>query len=173
MCIRDSGNTVQEIHEPETFTTTEEVDGIFKYLLVLIKDSDKQNSTSKNLGVTKSITINKGENVISHEFLSNQEKICKVIHLIENPSDPFKNLSNLMYARKKYLNKNFDNIIYTYPTLISRILYKLKIVGYANLRQQKKKKNTEASQDLMITSNFKNLSIIIDELYQYLSLIHI
>lgn len=163
----EDGNTVQEIHEPETFTTTEEVDGIFKYLLVLIKDSDKQNSTSKNLGVTKSITINKGENVISHEFLSNQEKICKVIHLIENPSDPFKNLSNLMYARKKYLNKNFDNIIYTYPTLISRILYKLKIVGYANLRQQKKKKNTEASQDLMITSNFKNLSIIIDELYQY------
>ncbi|KAK6457986.1 vacuolar protein sorting-associated protein 35 [Scheffersomyces xylosifermentans] len=167
--LEENGATNQGEFEPEHFSTTDEVDGIFKYLLVLIKDSDKQLNTSKNLGITKTITLNKGETVISQEFLSNQEKVCKIIHLIENPQDPFKNLANLMYVRRKYLNKNFDNIIYTYPTLISRILYKLKIVGYALLRQQRKnkKQSVENNQDLLITSNFKNLSIIVDELYQY------
>ena len=70
-----------------------------------------------------------------------------------------------MYVRKKYLNKNFENIIYTYPTLISKILFKLKLAGYVNLHQRKKSRSDTV--DLQITSNFKNLSVIIDELYQY------
>lgn len=150
--------------EPENLTTIEEIDGIFQYLLVLIKDSDKELNTAKNLGVQKSIKVNNG--YITQDFLDIQEKLCKIIHLIEIPNDPLKNLNNLMYVRRKYLNKNFDNIIYTYPTLISKILYKLKIVGYVNLKSAEKSKGN-SNQELLITSNFKNLSVIIDELYRY------
>ena len=82
---------------------------------------------------------------------------------MENPEDPVKTIANLLYIRKTYLNKNLENIIYTYPSLISRILFKLKIIGYVNLQQ---KKNDESSE-LQSTSNFKNLSVIINELYQY------
>ncbi|KAK6198178.1 vacuolar protein sorting-associated protein 35 [Scheffersomyces amazonensis] len=159
-----------EEFEFEYLTTTDEIDGIFKYLLVLIKDSQSQQlNTSKNLGITKTIKLNNGENgIITQEFLDVQEKFCKVIHLIETPLDPFKNLSNLMYVRRKYLNKNSTNIIYTYPTLINKILYKLKLIGYMNLKQKKKNPSIDYSnQDLLITTNFKNLSIIIDELYQH------
>lgn len=144
----------------EHYTTIDEIDGIFKYLLVLITDSESQLNTSKNLGVTATIKVDDGEKFITEDFLQVQEKICKIIHLIENP-DVFKNLSNLMYIRKKYLNKNFENIIYTYPTLISRILIKLRVAGYINL------KKNQGKDDFLITSNFKNLSVIIDELYKY------
>ncbi|KAK6465297.1 vacuolar protein sorting-associated protein 35 [Scheffersomyces coipomensis] len=156
--------------EYEYLTTTDEIDGIFKYLLVLIKDSQQQQlNTAKNLGIIKTIKVNNGDNgLITQEFLDIQEKFCKIIHLIENPVDPFKNLSNLMYARRKYLNKNSQNIIYTYPTLINKILYKLKIIGYMSLKLKKRNPKVDYSnQDLLITTNFKNVSIIIDELYQH------
>lgn len=152
--------------EIEYYSNIEEIDGVFKYLLVLIKESDNHLNTSKNLGITKAIKIEDGEKFITEEFLSIQEQICKIIHLIEHP-DIFKNLSNLMYIRKKYLNKNFDNIIYTYPTLISKILNKLRIAGYFNLRKKSSKDSDNGQDDLLITSNFKNLSVIIDELYQH------
>lgn len=150
--------------EQENFTSIEQIDGIFQYLLVLIKDSDKDLNTAKNLGVQKAFKVNNG--YITQEFLTVQEKLCKIIQLIENPNDPYKNLNNLMYVRRKYLNKNLDNIVYTYPTLISKILYKLKLVGYVYLKSKKKSKGV-SNQDLLITSNFKNLSVIIDELYRY------
>lgn len=151
----------------EYYSTVEEIDGIFKYLLVLIKDSETQLNTSKNLGITSTIKIDDGEKYITEDFLQVQEKICKIIHLIENP-DVFKNLSNLMYIRKKYLNKNFENIIYTYPTVISRILNKLRVARYINMKKKALKKEADQGQeDLLITSNFKNLSVIIDELYQH------
>lgn len=145
----------------EFYADLDEIDGVFKYLLVLIKDSDTQDSTYKNLGLTATIKV--GEKVLSAEFLQNQEKLCKILHLLEHP-DPFKSLSNLMYVRKKYLNKNPENIVYTYPTLILKILHKLRIAGYVNL---KRKYTADSQEDLLITSNFKNLSVIIDELYQH------
>jgi len=157
-------NKLLDQDELEYFTTVEEIDGIFQYLTVLIKHSDKHINTAKDLGVQKTIKVDDG--YITQEFLDVQEKLCKIIHLVETPNDPFKNLSNLMYIRRKYLNKNFENIVYTYPTLISKILNKLRIVGYVNLKN-KKRSTTVSNQDLLITTNFKNLSIIIDELYRY------
>ncbi|RCK54622.1 Vacuolar protein sorting-associated protein 35 [Candida viswanathii] len=152
-------------NQEELLSDVEQIDGIFKYLLVLIKESPSKLDTAKNLGVTKTIKINNGELLVTPEFLEVQEKICKVVQLVESPGDPAKNISNLMHVRKTYLNKNFENIVFTYPTLISKILFKLKIIGYVDLQQQKKK-NDETSE-LQLTSQFKNLSVVINELYQY------
>lgn len=146
----------------DTYSTVDEIDMIFKYLLILIKDTDSQKNTAKDLGVTKAIKIDGGEKSISHEFLRVQENLGKVVHLIEN-NDYFKNISNLMYIRKKYLSRNPDNILYTYPALISKILNQLRIIGLVNLRKSK----ADSNKDLLITTNFKNLSVIIDELYQH------
>lgn len=143
----------------EMFSTTEDIDKVFKYLAVLIKDSNKNMDTAKNLGITKSIQVN-GDGYITQEFLNIQENICKLIHLITN-KNPFVNLTNLMYVRKKYLNKSLENIIYTYPTLISKILNNIRIAGYLNL------KTKSTNRDLLLTTHFKNLSVIIDELYQH------
>lgn len=152
--------TNEESGQYDTYTTVEEIDIVFKYLLILIKDSDTHLNTSKNLGITKSIKVHGGEKVITNEFLNTQEKLCKVIHFIEN-ENLFKNISNLMYVRKKYLNKFPENIIYTYPTLISKILNQLRIASIIN----SKKRAKDNSFDSLITNNFKNLSVIIDELY--------
>ena len=153
-----------EIHEDfKYFHEIEEIDGIFKYFLILIHDSNQNLNTAKNLGVTKTIKINDG--LVTQEFLDNQEKLGKFIHLVENRTDPFKNISNLMYIRKMYLNKCMENIIYTYPTLISRILIKLRLIGYY-INEMKKRKKDISNQELLITTYFKNLSIIIEELYQ-------
>lgn len=152
--------------EKEYYHSIEDIDDTFKYLLVLIKDSNSQLSTSKSLGVTKTIKVENGEKHITEEFLQVQEKICKVLHLVEHP-DEFKNLANLLYVKKKYLNKNPDNIIYTYPTLVSKMTNKLRIAGYKNLKLKQKEPEMADQADLMITSNFKNLSVVIDELYQH------
>lgn len=145
----------------ETYQTTEDIDDVFKYLLVLIKDSDSQLSTSKDLGVTKTIKIENNEKHITQDFLSVQEKISKVIHLIDHP-DLFKKLSNLFYIKKKYLSKSPANTIYTYPTLITKMTATLRLAGYQVVR----KRSPDGDQtDLMITSNFKNISVVIDELY--------
>ncbi|EGW33353.1 uncharacterized protein SPAPADRAFT_136278 [Spathaspora passalidarum NRRL Y-27907] len=162
LSVENEGN----IREPEYLSNTPEIDGIFKYLLVLIKDKPVKVNTATDLGVMKTIKINNGEKQITPEFIETQEKICKIIHLVEIPDDPLKTISQLMYIRKKYLNKEVGNLIFTYPTLISRILFKLKLVGYVNLEQKKRGQNDD-SLDLLITSNFKNLSVIIDELYQH------
>ncbi|SGZ58028.1 CIC11C00000000615 [Sungouiella intermedia] len=158
--LLESSNTEYD-GEKETYETTEDIDVVFKYMLVLINDSDSQLSTSKDLGLTKSIKIENNEKFVSEDFLSVQEKISKVIHLIEHP-DLFKNLSNLFYVKKKYLSKCPANTIYTYPTLITKMTAKLRIAGYQVVR----KKSRDGDQtDLMITSNFKNISVVIDELY--------
>lgn len=163
LAIIDKILSLASENQKDILMDVEEIDGIFRYLMVLIKESPSKLDTAKNLGVTKTIKVNNGELLVTPEFLEVQEKICKVFQLVENPEDPVKTIANLMYIRKTYLNKNLENIIYTYPSLISRILFKLKIIGYVNLQQ---KKNDEASE-LQSTSNFKNLSVIINELYQY------
>ena len=163
LAIIDKILSLASENQKDILMDVEEIDGIFRYLMVLIKESPSKLDTAKNLGVTKTIKVNNGELLVTPEFLEVQEKICKVFQLVENPEDPVKTIANLMYIRKTYLNKNLENIIYTYPSLISRILFKLKIIGYVNLQQ---KKNDESSE-LQSTSNFKNLSVIINELYQY------
>lgn len=163
LAIIDKILSLASENQKDILMDVEEIDGIFRYLMVLIKESPSKLDTAKNLGVTKTIKVNNGELLVTPEFLEVQEKICKVFQLVENPEDPVKTIANLLYIRKTYLNKNLENIIYTYPSLISRILFKLKIIGYVNLQQ---KKNDEASE-LQSTSNFKNLSVIINELYQY------
>lgn len=147
--------------EKETYETTEDIDVVFKYLLALIKDTDSNLNTSKDLGVTKTIKIDNNERHITEDFLVVQEKISKVLHLIEH-KDLFKNLSNLFYVKKKYLSKCPANTIYTYPTLITIMTAKLRLAGYQVVR---KKSDDSDQTDLQITSNFKNISVVIDELY--------
>lgn len=163
LAIIDKILSLASENQKDILMDVEEIDGIFRYLMVLIKESPSKLDTAKNLGVTKTIKVNNGELLVTPEFLEVQEKICKVFQLVENPEDPVKTIANLLYIRKTYLNKNLENIIYTYPSLISRILFKLKIIGYVNLQQKKNDKSSE----LQSTSNFKNLSVIINELYQY------
>lgn len=147
--------------EKETYETTEDIDDVFKYLLVLINDSDGQLNTSRDLGVTKTIKMENNEKHVTQDFLSTQEKISKAVHLIEHP-DLFKNLSNLFYIKKKYLNKSPANTIFTYPTLITKMTATLRLAGYQAVR---KKSGDGDHKDLLITSHFKNIAVVIDELY--------
>lgn len=158
--VLEMGNDDQEV---EYYSSTEDIDVLFKYLLVLIQGSGSKLNSGKDLGVVQSLKLNDGEVVVSQEFLTTQENIAKAIHLVHN-DDVFNNIANLFYLRKKYLNKNHENIIYTYPALISKILDQLRLAGLAWLRHSRREPNNE---DLLITSNFKNLSVIIDELYQH------
>lgn len=147
----------------EEMSTTEDIDDVFKYLSVLIIESEPHLSTSKDLGVTKAIAV--GENrKVSEDFLGIQETICKVFHLIAC-KDKFQNLSLLFYVRKKYLNKSPENIVYTYPTLITCLTNLIRHAGYSAARR--KKVDASDQNDLMITSNFKNTSVVLDELYKY------
>lgn len=147
----------------EKLCTTDDIDDVFKYLLVLIVESESKLSTSKDLGVTKSISIGLGK-VVSNRFLLTQETISKILHLISG-GDNFQSLSLLFYVRKKYLNKSPENIVFTYPALVTCLTNLIRHAGYDAAR----KKVVDASDqaDLMITSNFKNTSVVIDELYKY------
>lgn len=148
--------------EREYLTTPDEIDDIYKYLMVLIMDSDSRLSTSKDLGVLKAIEIEGGEKHITEAFLEMQEKVSKTLHLVEHP-DYFKTLNNLLFVKKKYLSKNPGNVVFLYPTLILRMTNILRIAGYKKIRM-----SAESSDqvELMITSNFKTISVVIDELYQ-------
>lgn len=138
--------------------TPGDIDVIYKYLQVLVTESGAQPSTSKDLGVTLSIKV--GEDVVvSQAFLDIQEKLCKILHYVDG-SDHMKAVANLLYLRKKYLNKNLENIVYTYPTLVQRLLMKLRL-GLAQ------KYDDKVNQELVLTSNFKNVAMVIDELYQH------
>lgn len=146
----------------ESLSSTEDIDDAFKYFTVLIGLSDEP-STSKDLGVVKTIALSSTKKV-SEQFLQAQETICKVLHLIEC-EDKFQNLSLLFYVKKKYLNKALENIIHTYPTLVTRLTRLIRQAGYSACRR----KNVGPSDqtDLMISSNFKNTSVVIDELYKH------
>lgn len=148
----------------EVYQSTEDIDDIFKYILVLIQETDGTLSTAKDLGITASIRVGNDDKYVSEQFLQTQEKICKMLHLIETP-DCFKNLSMLFHVRKKYLNKNRANIIYLYPTLITKMTNKLRIAGFKQLKAGRG--DSRDQTDLHITSNFKNISVVIEELYQY------
>ncbi|CAH2354692.1 vacuolar protein sorting-associated protein 35 [[Candida] railenensis] len=170
----------------ETFSDHGEIDGIFRYLLVLIKDTAADQhkwNTAKNLGITQSFQIENGSKIITKDFLKIQENISKILHLLTDRQDPFKSLSNLMYVRKKYLNKSGENMIYTYPSLINQILNQLKIAGYRRKYLIKKKKESQKdegkeeiesddSELLLLTTNFKNLSVTIGEFYQIHQQLH-
>lgn len=165
----------EENKEKEYYTTVNEIDGIFKYILVLIKQTPANFDTAQDLGITKTVKINNGEKLVTLDFLEIQEKINKLVQLIDNPQDPKLVIANLFHLRKKYLNKNFESLIFTYPTLIDRILFKLKLVGYVHLQRQRQtksqKKNVTTGENgdevnRFLVSSFKSLSVIIDEMYQ-------
>lgn len=141
-----------------TYQSSDEIDAIFKYLQVLVVETGSEVNTAKDLGVTLSIKVG-DDSMVSQAFLDVQEKLCKIIHFVDG-SDHLKAVSNLLYLRKKYLNKNLKNIVYTYPTLVQRILMKLRL-GLA------KKNDDDENKELVLTSNFKNVAMVIDELYQH------
>lgn len=140
------------------FVDTADIDTIFRYLNVLISDSDTQITTSKNLGIVQSFKFT-ADKTVSSNFLQFQCDLSKALHLLQG-KDPSKNISNLLYVRKHYLSKCQANIIHTYPTLISLLLSQVRLVGLASLR----KGSTDRSFLLTI---FKSISIAIDELYRY------
>lgn len=148
----------------EQLSSTEDIDDVFKYLSILIVETDSKSTTSKDLGVQKTVLINNNETRVSEAFLHTQETICKVLHLI-NHSDHFQCLTLLFYVRKKYLNASFENIVFTYPTLVTRMTNCIRHAGY--LASRRKKVEASDQTDLMVTSNFKNTSVVIDELYKY------
>ncbi|KAM9940097.1 hypothetical protein OXX80_000419 [Metschnikowia pulcherrima] len=148
---------------PQVLTTTEDIDSVFKYLQVLIQDSGTELSTSKDLGVETTIRVDDGASLVTEGFLHAQETVCKMLHLIGH-DDESKALSNLLYVKKRYLCKTPRNIVYTYPTLVTKMSNILRVAGYKSLA----KKRTAADQsDLMLSSTFKNISVVIDELYQH------
>lgn len=155
---------VNEENPIEYYETTDDIDDVFKYILVLVEESDGSLTTVKDLGITASIQVGNGDKHVSENFLQIQEKICKLLHLIETPNY-FQNLSILFYVKKKYLNKNKANIIYLYPSLITKMTNKLRIAGHKQLWKEKKESSDQT--DLLITSNFKNISVVIEELYQH------
>ncbi|CAK9435404.1 uncharacterized protein LODBEIA_P01310 [Lodderomyces beijingensis] len=157
-------DNILQVHAGDYFSSINEIDEIFKFMTVLTKQSIGKLDTAKDLGVTRTFKINNGEKLITPDYLETQEKVCKLIQIVDDPSDLPKSIANLIYLRKKYLNKNFESIIYTYPTLLSKLLYKLKLLGYSKLRIRDQQ--SRAKLDRLLISNFKNLSVIIDELYQ-------
>lgn len=151
---------LQKLLEKDEISCNQDgIDTIFRFLLILIKESNDLNMLKK-IGVVKTIKIDNGDKLIKNDFLVNQENICKMLHKINLSSiDLFGKINDLSYIRKKYLNKNLSGIIYTYPTIIQLILETLKIIGVIN-----NKKNGAFTSRLI--NQFKNLSIIIDEVYQ-------
>lgn len=146
----------------EKLSSTEVIDDTFKYITVLIGLSD-QPSTSKDLGVVKTVALSTTKKV-SEQFLLAQETVSKVLHLIEC-EDKFQTLSLLFYVKKKYLNKAPENIIHTYPTLVTRLTRLIKQGGYTACRRKDVPSSDQT--DLIISSNFKNTSVVIDELYRH------
>ncbi|EGV64685.1 retromer complex subunit Vps35 [Yamadazyma tenuis] len=148
------------LDQDEIVCDVKEIDIIFKFLLILIKESNELN-VSKQMGIVKTVKIENGEKLVTNEFLINQSNICKVLGKInKNSIDLFEKISNITYVRKKFLNKNLASIVYTYPTVIQLILDILKTIGLINLTKSGKFTNKLINQ-------FKNLSIIIDELYEH------
>lgn len=146
--------------------TIEEIESVFKYLKCLIEDSDDDLNSSKDLGLTEKIKFSGSNLTFSYEYLSIHEKICKIFHLVRN-EDYLKNITNLIYINKKYLNKNSKSMIHTYPALISKALFDLKIAGMINLRKKDK------SGREIIINHIRQLTVIISELYLKHSLSHL
>lgn len=152
------------IASKEAMSSVEEIDNVFKYISPLILDSDLKLDTAKDLGVVKTIKIEDGNKLVTEEFLGIQEKVCKLVHLIDH-NEPLENLSNLLHLKKKFLSKNSDNIIYTYPTLVMRIISQLRKSGLLIKRPKSEEDKEKISR--IISNNFKALAVTIDELYQY------
>lgn len=146
--------------------TIEEIESVFKYLKVLIDDSDDDLNSSKDLGLTDKIKFSGSNLVFSYDYLNVHERICKTFHLVNN-EDYLKNITNLIYINKKYLNKNSQSLIHTYPALISKVLFDIKIAGLINLRT----KNDSARE--IIINHIRQLTVIISEFYLRHSLSHL
>lgn len=155
------------LDQPEvgTLKSNDDIDNIFSYLTILIEEQGSKVDTQKDLGIKQTMKLEGGEKLVSDDFLQRQENICKCLHLIST-EDTTEAISRLFYIKKKYLSKFPENIIYTYPTLISKITNLLRLTGYKNLRAKKTFEESTSKVDQLITYNFKNLSVVIDELYQ-------
>lgn len=149
-----------DLPEQETLSTFEEVDDVFAYLTIIIEEKDFKVDTQKDLGIKKTIKLDGGDKVVTEEFMERQEKLCRCLHLIRL-EDTLKTLSALLYVKKRYLSKCAENTIHTYPALISQITNCLRLLGYRS------KASNEKDKGSFLLNNFKNLSIIIDELYQH------
>lgn len=145
-------------------STQEEVSKIFQLLLFIIKPESHEKGKKK---LTKSLLFGangsgdgpSSNDVINIETVSQQEKLCKVIHLLYN-RDPLVNFE-LFEVAKQYLSKGGFKIKYTYPTLIQNCL---KLVRKLQLLQR-----IDLDDDdnvLKIKSIFKFISQSIQEIYQ-------
>ncbi|CCH45022.1 Vacuolar protein sorting-associated protein [Wickerhamomyces ciferrii] len=114
--------------------TLESVNGIMSLLRVIIESKDQTSSTSSNTDQE------------SLEFITEQEKLSKIIHLIGNKNPIIH--GKLLTSCKNYLSKG--NIKFTYPSIFFNTL---KLI---------RKNNLEENQN----SLFKFISRIINDLYR-------
>lgn len=142
------------------FQSTEEIDGVFQYLSVLICEQPEQ-TTSVDLGLTTTVKINDQD--IPQSFLDTQEQLCKILHLIKPPGTPIDTVSALQYTRRMWLNKLKQNIVFTYPTLVETILYHLQVFGFALKRVPQKKRSP--THIATLKNQFKQVLVILNELY--------
>lgn len=141
----------------EKLATQQDIDNVFQYVETLVSERSEP-STASSLGVTKAFKVDGGEKHVTEEFLATQETLCKLLHLVEQP-DNLKCVSSLLYVRKKYLSKSTNNIIYTYPSVITRATHKLRLAGRELLKAGK--------SEPLIATNLKNLTLAIDELHEH------
>lgn len=142
------------------FRSTEEVDGVFQFLNVLITEQPEQ-TTSADLGLTATVKVNDED--IPQSFLNTQEQLCKLLHLIAPPGTPIDTVALLQYTRRMWLNKLKQNIVYTYPTLIQCILYHLQVFGIALKRVPKEKRSP--THIATLKNQFKQVLVVLNELY--------
>lgn len=155
--------SVSETGAREYLSTNEEIDNVFKYVSVLIKKPDTSLNTSKDLGVEKVYKLEGGEKLVTPASLEAQELACKAVHLIRH-EDALKWLADLLYVKRKYFNKAHADAAYTYPTLVTKMTHVLRLAGMQAARTSQAE--DEGQTDVVISSQFKHISVIIDELYQ-------
>lgn len=146
--------------------TIEHIDDAFRYFTPLLGFKNEP-STSKDLGVTKTVQI--GNQHVSIENLKYLEDVSKVLHLVR-AEDETRTISNLLYVKKKYLNKVPENIVYTYPTLAAILTNMIRLAGYKHLQR---KAADSSLLDSSLTSAFKNIALVAEELYQHHQQFHL
>ncbi|CAN3364280.1 hypothetical protein DICA2_E18074 [Diutina catenulata] len=152
----------------EPLASTALLDAVFQYLGPLVADRD-DHTTASDLGVVPTVRLVDGHEV-SAPFMAGQRYLSKLINLVGGAS-PLEVAANLHYVRRMWLNRSKPNLVFTYPTLVARLLFELEVYGHAvKAAMAKKPSKTVVSLPpgprASLTNQFKQVSVILNELYQ-------
>ncbi|CAN3367307.1 hypothetical protein DICA3_F09098 [Diutina catenulata] len=166
----------------EPLASTALLDAVFQYLGPLVADRD-DHTTASDLGVVPTVRLVDGHEV-SAQFMAGQRYLSKLINLVGGAS-PLEVAANLHYVRRMWLNRSKPNLVFTYPTLVARLLFELEVYGHAvkaamvkgKAAMVKGKKTATAKKPspaaslpagprASLTNQFKQVSVILNELYQ-------